>query len=215
MYRKLAVVSVLALVLMLGALAILPQGNVVQAQFEVTSATVTGTTTLLPGTSYSIVASGFTEDEVVEILIDNTRLSRGAANASGVFTGTVKIVSQFVQGTHTLTARNDARTDSASYEVTVNPALIVSATGGAVGTEVPVSGFGFKVGEAYTITFASAIDTTQSDCISTTATVSETVATGTTSSIGTIYETVTVPDVDSGTYYFVAIGGTSAICAED
>ena len=209
--KKILVTLTLAILLVAGALSLLPQGSA-QAQFEVTEATITVDDPVLPAQEYEIVGGGFQDGELVEFLINGTRLARVASEADGV-TATVKIPTSLPGGTVTFTVRNAAGTTQASDTATLDPGLVVSAASGSAGSRLIVQGFAFAAAEPYTVTFTDEADELQATCVATTATVTESLGTGTTTRLGSFSKDTVVPDVEAGEYNIVAYGGTSGVCA--
>jgi hypothetical protein len=156
--------------------------------------------------------TGFVSGEQVELLINDIRLAWGRADAGGQYTDTVKIPARIPFGDVTVKAKGKG-TNEGSYTAALNPGLSPSTDQGGVGTPLIVYGHAFSVTEVYTVTFVDAYNVGEPDCIDAGATVSETLGTGTTTSVGSFKLDTTVPDVVSGTYYVVAVGENSATCA--
>jgi len=210
--KKLLISLVLAVVLIAGALGVLPQGSegvlfpqAVHAQFTVTTAALSDLTTVLPAQNYAITASGFISGEQVEFLMNGTRLDRLAANSTGEVTATVKIPSQVPGGTVTFTVKNADSTTQASDSATLAPGLVVGSASGSAGAPLKVQGFAFAVSEAYTVTFTNGYTSTGS-CVESGSSVSTTLGTGTSSRLGSFSLNTTVPAVVTGTYRIVAKG---------
>ena len=215
MLQKLIVTITIAVLLAAGAYATLPAGDVSakpEADFTVTAPEITGTTTLYPSQNYVLTATGYGAGELVELLINGTRLSRGAANGSGQYTATVKIPNTIPYTTNVTMKSRGATGVEATYTAAIKPGLVLSVVRGAAGNSFPVQGFSFGRGETYTVTFVSAYDLEDSDCIDDEAVVSTTLKTGTTTQIGSFSFVATVPSVPAGTYYVVAVGSSSAVC---
>jgi hypothetical protein len=202
------VLSALALIVAIG---ILPQGNVALAQIEVTTPVITGPTTLVPLSSNVFTASGFASTTQVEILINGVRMARGLTNGSGLYTATIATPRSLAFGTTTVLGR-DANLIQDSYVADVEPAILATITSGSPGTPFRVNGYAFSVQETYVMTFTEAI-TTAGNCVEPSATVSETLGTGTTTLVGSFQDDTEVPDVPDDTYYVVAYGATSQTCA--
>ena len=213
MLKKVLVSLVIAATLLGSAIGLLPQGNVAQADFTVTSAVLTATTPILPAQNYTFNAGGFADGEVVEYLIGNVRLGRVTSNGDGVSTATVKIPTDLVKGSYTLKAQNADGTSVATATATLNPGLTVSSASGSAGSSVTVQGFAFTAAETYAITFTNGYSSGHINCVEPGSTVSASLATGTASRIGSLSKDVTIPSVSAGSYRIVARGAASGVCA--
>jgi hypothetical protein len=115
------------------------------------------------------------DDAAVDLISGYTQTDK-----SGDFLGTTIIIPQSTAGDHTIEV--EVGTDSASTTFIVKPAITVSASSGAPGDSITVSGSGFGDEMRASITFGNT-----------------TAATATTDASGSFSNTVTVPDLPAGT----------------
>ena len=115
------------------------------------------------------------DDAAVDLISGYTQTDK-----SGDFLGTTIIIPQSTAGDHTIEV--EVGTDSASTTFIVKPAITVSASSGAPGDSITVSGSGFGDEMRASITFGNT-----------------TAATATTDASGSFSSTVTVPDLPAGT----------------
>lgn len=172
------------------------------AVFTVTTPAIThsGISIYYPTFAFTAIAEGFAASQDVEVLFGGTRVARGLADASGVFTGTgtTPIV---VSGTYTLTAR--AVTNPGilgTVQVTVAPTVTISPHAGGPGTPFALRALGFASGETLTPTLEDADDCAGDDSLGI---VADATASGTGAWNGTI------PIVEAGTYSVSILGETS------
>ena len=136
------------------------------------------------GSEVEIKGFGFSGPQNIVLEYDDAAvdLIRGytQTDKSGDFFGTTIVIPQSTAGDHTIEV--EVGTDSASATFTVKPAIAVSASSGAPGDSITVSGSGFGDKVSASITVGDA-----------------TVATATTDASGSFSTTVTVPDLPAGT----------------
>jgi hypothetical protein len=132
----------------------------------VSDGTYSGTTTFTVNPALSLTASagaggseiafsgsGFASFDPITVSFDGGNVSSSCtADATGSFSFCTLTVPDATGGTHTVTA-TDPHGDSASHSYTVDPAIELTASAGAAGSNVATNGSGFKANATITVTF--------------------------------------------------------------
>lgn len=225
MFKKLIVPVILALSFLIVTILALPQGSPVAAaampdnQIEVTTVSVTGPLGIRPSETTVFTTEGYASGTDVEILIGGVRMARGQANGDGVFTSSIVIPRSLPQDDElVITGQTTDRSRSVTYTTVLSPDIFTNLDAGSVGTAMNVTGYGFAISETVVMTLTDLASTlvatsSESGCAEDLATVEEPLGTAVSSQRGSINTNVEIPDVEDGTYYIVAQGTTSGICA--
>ncbi len=141
--------------------------NAIPSNFNTAAFTVTSDVELSSnsgsvGSSVTATGSGFAASSAMTVTWSpgSITVCTTTTNGSGSFTCAFQVPSD-VQGVHTVTG-TDASSNSAAASYTVNPKIALSASSGAVGITLTVSGTGFAGSSATTVAFdASSMSCTQ------------------------------------------------------
>ena len=128
-------------------------GNTAEAEFTivVAAATSLSLTTGYVGTEVTVTGTGFRAGTAITITLCNRQFST-AAQSDGSFSASFNIPT-CPAGTHEMTISDGTSTATATFEVKASASL--SQNQGHVGTEVTVTGTGFKAASPVAITFAN------------------------------------------------------------
>lgn len=137
----------------------------------------TGTFTITPqidldetsgyvGDEIKVSGTGFAASQSVIIYLDSEEAGSTETNSAGSFTNATFTVPESYRGSHIIKAQDiSSNYDTGSF--TTNHSITMGPTSGVVGTEVTVSGTGFKTEEDITITFAGGEVTTSPASVTT------------------------------------------------
>jgi hypothetical protein len=120
--------------------------------FTITPQVFLGSTTVKAGDQLTINGNGFAASDRITIYIDSVpraTLSAVSSNSTGQFTNAQITIPQISGGTHTITA-SDLDGVSLGATFTVVSDITLSASTGAVGSSIEVSGTGFAASSALT-----------------------------------------------------------------
>jgi len=150
------------------------------------------------GTSVTVTGKGFTGSSTVDITFDVISWATGVTtDATGSFSASGLIVPDSTYNGHTVTATDAAgKWDSETFTIPES-SIVLDPTKGLVGSEVTVTGSGFKIGATVNIYFDGTLVASQT-------------ATGPTGAIDTTFK---VPDVLTGEYTVTATDGINPATA--
>ena len=132
------------------------------------------------GTGITVNGTGFRASRSISITFDNIQVGTTTTNTNGNFTGSF-LVPGLGSGTYEVEVSDGVNTGSADFTVLLS--FSISQTSGYVGTEIVVSGTGFKPSESINITFGNIqVETITSDAS------------------GNFTKSFLVPGIASGTY---------------
>ena len=141
--------------------------NEAEAEFTVQSEIATSPTSGLAGDTVTVSGTGFTASSNITIYFNNVAMTVTSGTARtdsyGTFDNLKFNVPGVGAGTHEVKVEDGSRkTDTATFSMAATASF--SPTTGYVGTEVTVSGTGFRASQSITVTFAdAAVGTTLSD----------------------------------------------------
>ena len=96
------------------------------------------------GSTLVVSGIGFASSKTISVVIDNRPVSgTTTSDLSGKFTGFNLKIPELIGGTHTVTA-NDSLDNTAKNDFSVKPSISIDPDHGAVGTNVTVTGNGFR-----------------------------------------------------------------------
>jgi hypothetical protein len=151
----------------------------------------------LPGATITANGSGFQPNETVDVTFNGQDVGSPTVNGQGTWSLAFS-VPNFAPGQYGLLAKGRAMGDSASSSFTINQGaatLNFNPTQAAPGTQITVTGTGFRAGEAVTLSFNG-----------------PTVGTATADTGGNVSWTFTVPaNLAAGQFGVTATGQTSGV----
>jgi hypothetical protein len=152
------------------------------------------------GDQVKLEGTGFDDNSGITIFWDNQLLSTYGVFSNGVgsFTTNV-IVPPSTRGNHTIQARdNSSGTDTVDF--LVNPKIVINPNSGTSGTNIDVTGSGFRSNTSVNITYSGTAIPTQPISI-------------TTNSVGSFSVSFTVPSIRAGNYIVRASDGIYSAAA--
>jgi len=166
--------------------------NVVSTATAITLSPTSGT----PGTVVTVSGTNFAASKTITIKFDNNVIATNPAtvtsSSTGTFSATITIPSTASLGSHTISATDGTKTESAIFNV--GATITLSPTSGSVGTTITVAGSGFSANKQITVRFDGDTVTTNPGTV-------------TTSSTGTFSASLAVPSS--------ATAGSHAVQATD
>ncbi len=130
-------------------------GQSVTAYFTISSKLTISPTTAAAGDLLTIAGTGFGGSQSVTIYFDGTSVTSSTTDSQGSFTISNYALPKTYTGTHTIRAQ-----DSSSYQsatVTVEQAFSLSSNTGTVGTNITISGTGFKASSSIALTIDNTV----------------------------------------------------------
>jgi len=124
--------------------------NSASVTFLVEAGILLNPTTEFIGAQVKVTGAGFGPEKQVNVLFDGSSVVKAKADSKGSFSASFNVPTS-TGGQHTVTVTDG--TNSASATLTVQTGLTVTPNKGEVGTQVTVSGSGFKANKATAIYF--------------------------------------------------------------
>ncbi len=136
-------------------------GNMASASFSVSPTVSISSTSGTPNSKVTISGKGFNASSVITISIDDVSIANTSSSNNGSFSTEITIPT-FSGGTHQIKTSDGTNIDTKSY--TILSVINIEPTSGFVGSEIKLSGIGFKASQSVTITFnEKTVETTATD----------------------------------------------------